>query len=240
LREQLLLLIGLQKIDSAIHKINAKKKELPDRIAKLDDAFTAFKQSVESDAKAVEEGQRLLREKEEKLKRGADSLRKTKDRLLEVKTNKEYQAVLKEIEGMEIKNSEIEDEIIQTMEDIDRLKSGLKIKQQDLDAYQQRYEKEKNDFVKALSSIDSELAACQGTNTEIRQKIEADILKRYETIKNRNHGLAVVSVWKEICQGCHMNIPPQLYNQLLTATTLLFCPNCNCIMYPEKPEQNDK
>lgn len=240
MREQLLLLIELQKIDSAINGINIRKKELPDKISKLDEAFTAFKLSVENDAKAVDELNKLLREKEEKHKRGADTLRKTKDRLFEVKTNKEYQAVLKEIELFEIKNSNSEDEIILTLEEIDRIKSGLTMKEKDLEAYRRRYEKEKNDFEKALLLTDSELSACHDKSSEIRKKIDGDILKRYEIIKNRNNGLAVVSVWKEVCHGCHMNIPPQLYNDLLSSTTLLSCPNCNRIMYSENPDKDEK
>ncbi|MBN1663754.1 MAG: hypothetical protein JW943_09150 [Deltaproteobacteria bacterium] len=236
--EQLLLLIELQNIDSAVRGINMKKKELPDKIGKLDEAFAALKISVEQDAKAVDDLQKGLREKEEKLKRGIDTIKKAKDRLTEVKTNKEYQAALKEIEGIEIKNSEGEDEIILTMEELDKLRSGLKIKEQDMESYRSRYEKEKADFEKALLATDAELVACQEKGVEIRSRIDGDILKRYEIIKNRNNGLAVVSVWKEVCRGCHMNIPPQLYNELLTATTLFFCPNCNRIMYPESPEKN--
>ena len=68
--------------------------------------------SVEESKKKFEELNKLQGEKEDKLRKGIDTLKKTKDRLLEVKTNKEYQAMLKEIETIENKNSEIEDEII--------------------------------------------------------------------------------------------------------------------------------
>lgn len=240
MKEQLSLLIELQGVDSAIHKINTRKKDLPDKIARLDEAYSAFKKVVETEAQAVADCQKSLREKEEKLKRGVEALRKTKDRLLEVKTNKEYQAMLKEIEGIEAKNSEIEDEIILTMEEIDKRKAGLKTKEQDLEVYRSKYERDKNDFERALAATDSELSECQTRNVDIRKRIEGDNLRRYEIIKARNNGLAVVSVWKEVCHGCHMNIPPQLYNQLLTVSSILSCPNCNRIMYPENPDKDEK
>jgi predicted nucleic acid-binding Zn-ribbon protein len=240
LKEQLLLLIELQNVDSAVGRINIKKKELPDKIAKLDEAFTTYKENFENRVKAVEDLKKKLKEKEEKLKRGVETLKKTKDRLLEVKTNKEYQAVLKEIEGIEIKNSEYEDEIIITMEEIDRSKTGFQQVEQEMEAYRLKHQKERDGFEKELAMTDSELAGCQEKAAVLRTKVEPEVLKRYEIIRNRNNGLAVVAVWKEVCRGCHMNIPPQLYNELLTATTLLSCPNCNRIMYPENPDKNEK
>jgi len=240
LKEQLLLLKELQKVDTAAGRINVKKKELPDKIAKLDEALAVYQGTFENNVNAFEDLKKKLKEKEEKLKRGVETLRKTKDRLLEVKTNKEYQAILKEIEGVEIKNSEYEDEIIVTMEEIDHAKIGIKQVEQEMDAYRLKYQKDRDGFEKELAMTDSELSAYQEKAAALRTKIEPDVLKRYEIIKNRNNGLAVVAVWKEVCRGCHMNIPPQLYNELLTAATLLSCPNCNRIMYPENPDKDEK
>ncbi|MBN1382175.1 MAG: hypothetical protein JXA41_10900 [Deltaproteobacteria bacterium] len=240
MREQLLLLIELQKIDTAINRINHRKKELPDMISKLNDAFALLKTGAENDAKAVDDLQKSLKEKEEKLKRGAETLKKTKERLTEVKTNKEYQAVLKEIESIELKNGEYEDEIIVFFDEIDNAKASFKQKQQDFDAYRLQYEMEKAGLEQEFQRIDSDLADCQAKGMALRTKIDEDVLKRYEVIKNRNNGLAVVAVWKEVCHGCYMNIPPQLYNQLLSASSLLFCPNCNRIMYPKGPDENDQ
>jgi predicted nucleic acid-binding Zn-ribbon protein len=240
LKEQLSLLIELQKVDTDVGRINIKKKELPDKISKLDDAFAAYKLTVDNNAQAVDDLQKKLKEKEAQFKRGVDSLKKAKDRLLEVKTNKEYQAILKEIEGVESKNSEYEDEIIVTMEEIDRAKTSLKKMEQEFETYRLRYKKERDGFENELMMTDSGLSVCQEKGSGLRKKIDVDILKRYEIIKKRNNGLAVTSVWKEVCRGCHMNIPPQLYNELLTSASLLFCPNCNRIMYPENPDKDEK
>jgi len=57
------------------------------------------------------------------------------------------------------------------------------------------------------------------------------LLEKYERIRNRNGGIGVVSVWKAVCNGCHMNIPPQLYNELQKSSELMICPNCNRIIY---------
>jgi predicted nucleic acid-binding Zn-ribbon protein len=70
-------------------------------------------------------------------------------------------------------------------------------------------------------------------DSEVRGKIPADLLKKYDVIKEKRTGQAVVSVWKEICAGCHMNIPPQMYNELQRYEKVVTCPNCNRIIYWE-------
>lgn len=230
MREQLTYLIELQNLDLIIGRINTKKMELPEKIIQMDDEFGACNASMEESRIKLEELNKRHSEKEEKLKRGIDTLKKTKERLLEVKTNKEYQAILKEIETIEKKNSEIEDEIISSMEEIDHVRVELKEKEKDFNAYKLDYEKEKKKIAEEISQIDSELSESQQKSNDLRKQVRIELQKRYETIKGARNGLAVVPVWKEVCGGCHMNIPPQLYIELQRSAELLSCPNCNRIM----------
>ncbi|MDI6777408.1 MAG: C4-type zinc ribbon domain-containing protein [Syntrophales bacterium] len=232
MREQLSILIELQKVETENSRINiTKNRELPNRIIKLDEALGAFNACVEKERKKLDELNKKHREKEEKLKRGNESLKKSKERLFEVKTNREYQAILKEIEIIEGKNSEIEDEIISLLEEIDGIRAVLKTKERELETHQQQYEQEKRKIEEEMRSLDSDLLSCEQKIRDLRMQINNGLLKRYETIKVRNNGLAVVSVWKEVCDGCHMNIQPQLYNELQKSSALLSCPNCNRIIY---------
>ncbi len=61
--------------------------------------------------------------------------------------------------------------------------------------------------------------------------LKPDLLRRYEMIKGRRNGIAVVSARNSICSGCNMNLPPQLYNELQRSEELICCPNCNRIIY---------
>ena len=231
MKEQLSFLIELQEHDSTMGRIHIKKKELPEKIIKMDEEFAAFVTSVDEEKKKLDELNKRHKDKEEKLKRGMETLRKTKDRLLEVKTNKEYQAILKEIETIEKKNSEIEDEIIAAMEELDHVRNSLKTGEEELDAFRQQYERNKQKIGEELSLLDVELQACQERIRNVTGLIHERLLKRYEIIKGAKNGLAVIFVWKEVCGGCHMNIPPQLYIELQKYEELLSCPNCNRIIY---------
>ena len=63
------------------------------------------------------------------------------------------------------------------------------------------------------------------------EALPGDLVRRYETIREKRNGIAVISVWKEVCNGCHMNIPPQMYIELQRSQELRTCPNCHRIIY---------
>jgi len=239
LQEQLSYLIELQKLDLIIGRIIFKKSELPEKNVQMDEGFAVFAKSVEESKKKFEELNKLQGEEEDKLRKGIDTLKKTKDRLLEVKTNKEYQASLKEIETIENKNSEIEDEIISGLEEIDRMRAEVRAKEKDFETHRAQYEKEKKKIEKEISQLDHDLADAEKRTDALRKQIRDELLKRYETIKGRRNGVAVASVWKEVCGGCHMNIPPQMYIELQRSSELLTCPNCNRIVYWYNQSEKD-
>ena len=143
MKEQLSLLIELQKTDSQINKINVRQRSLPEEIVKLEEAFQSFQAGVEGEGKKFAEIQKSHREKEEKLKRGQEALKRSRERLGEVKTNKEYQAVLKEIETIGGKNSETEDEIISLLDIVDNLKEKLTVKEGEMGVRKRQYEGER-------------------------------------------------------------------------------------------------
>jgi hypothetical protein len=224
-------LIELQKTDSQINKINVRHRSLPEELVKLEEEYQSFQAGVEEEGQRFAEIQKSHREKEEKLKKGQEALKRARERLGEVKTNKEYQAVLKEIEAIGGKNSETEDEIIALLDVVDNLKDKLAIKEEEMGVRKRRYEGERKKLEEELKSLDISHSACQQRYEELKGKIADDFLKRYEAIKTLNHGLAVVAVWKEICEGCYTSLPPQLYIELQKSSELHMCPNCSRIIY---------
>jgi len=234
LTEQLSLLIELQKAESAAGRVQARKKEVPLQLEALENEFSALCADVAAEREQMEGLRKRRREKDAQLQTGQEALKRTRERLFDVKTNKEYQSMLKEIETIEVKNSHMEDEILSLLDELDRVETAVKTKEEELNASRLRYEEEKTKLTSELDSLTEELNVCLRRSDEIKAKIPAHLLKKYEQIKGIGRGLAVVSVWKEVCDGCHMSIPPQLYNELQKSTRVLTtCPNCNRILYWE-------
>jgi hypothetical protein len=212
---------------------------LPGELAKLDQSFQDFFAGFEKDRIALEELGKAHKEKEEKFKRGVEGLKKIKERLSEVKTNKEYQAMLKEMEATESKNSSIEDEILVIMDKLDQSRKGFAARDKELEAYRRKYESKKQEIEGELTAVDAEIAANLEKQSLLREQIDPALLKKYEAIKPRSSGLAVTVVWKEVCMGCHMNIPPQLYIELQKDVDIRYCPQCNRIIYWEDQTRID-
>jgi len=232
----LAILIRLQKTESAVAGISAKKKDLPVRMSTLEQEFKTFCAVVEKEREQLEALRKSRRDKDTHLQKGQELLKRSRERLFEVKTNKEYQSILKEIENLEEKNSRMEDEIISLLEELDHFEKSIQEKEEELQARRLRYDEEKKNMEAELRALEEELDVCVRKIADLKKDIPADVLRKYEQIKSIGRGVAVASVWKEVCDGCHMSIPPQLYNQLQKSTALITCPNCNRIIYWEHRE----
>lgn len=233
MREQMALLIELQKMESTAGSIAARKKDLPVQMAELETKFKEYHAGVETTREQLEALRKNRRDKDNQLRIGQETLKRTRERLLDVKTNKEYQSVLKEIETFETKNSHMEDEIISLLDELDLLEKAVKTREEELEVQCRRYEEEKTKMTEELDSLVGELEVCARKSSQLKKNISAEILRKYEQIKNAARGVAVVSCWKEVCNGCHMSIPPQLYNELQKSVALVTCPNCSRIIYWE-------
>jgi len=237
LKEKLLLLIKLQDCDSQLVKLSSKKKILPENIEKLDKEFNLFKEGIEKNKIKYDELKSRHTENENKIKKVNEGIVKTKERMLEVKNNKEYQAMLKEIEIAESSRGEIETQIISLLDELDKLSVLVKKDEEILKQSRSKYEQEKKAMEDDLNAVDTDVANWEQKRIDLQRDVPDELLVRYERIKKRNKGVGVTSVWKSVCNGCHMNIPPQLYNELQRSDDLLSCPNCNRIMYFQDMEK---
>ena len=237
MKKNLLLLIELQECDSQLVGFSIKKIKLPQKLAKLDEEFHLFKNEIEQNKRKYDELKTRHIESESKIKKINEGMVKSKDRLLEVKNNKEYQAILKENDTAESSRGNIETEIISILEELDKLSALVKKDEEILDQHKKEYEAEKKIIETDLNAIDADAGSWEQKRADLKKEVPAEILARYEKVRNRNNGVGVISVWKQVCNGCHMSIPPQLYNELQKTTELLSCPNCNRIMYFQNMEK---
>ncbi len=233
MKEQILLLIELQNITFEIYKLTTKRVDLPQEIKRLGEELESIARDLKEDEQRMEMLKADHKAKETALKNGIEQVKKAKSRLLEVKTNKEYEATLKEIDAIDEKNSGVEDEIIHMLEEIDRVGESLKAKESETAGRGSTCEHEMLKMEEELNSIGSELEKILKRRDEVRSRTKASFLKKFDIIKDRKRGRAVVPVWKAVCYGCHMNIPPQMYNELQRNDKLMLCPHCERIIYWE-------
>ncbi len=239
MKEQILLIISLQECDSQLVRLSGKKIKLPEKIKKMDADFQAYRETVEVNKRRYDELKAQRAESEGKIKKLHDGMVKTKERLLEVKNNKEYQAMLKENETAEKTRGEIETQIIALMDEMDKLSVLVKKDEETLMQAQIQHDEEKKIIEDDLSAIDADTTSLTEKREGLQKNISADLLAQYERVKKRNNGVGVISVWKAVCNGCQMKIPPQLYNELQRSDDMFSCPNCNRIIYFQNQEKSE-
>jgi len=208
LNEDLSLLIQIQECDLKLAGLTIDKKSLPEKIAKLEQDFQIFKESVQQNKNKYEQLKNSHAAKEKEIKRIRENITKSKERLLEVKNNKEYQAILKEIETAENSLGDIETQIIALLDEMDALAVLVKKDEEILNQEKQQYEIKKKKLEDDIASIDNHFSQWENKRADLARKLDDALLAKYEKIKKRGSGLGVVSVWKSVCNGCHMNIPP--------------------------------
>ncbi len=163
-----------------------------------------------------------------------EKVKKARERSTSVKTNKEYQASLKEIEAIEKQNSTIEEGILIIMEENDQLKVNLEKVEADFKLVVEKAEEEKAALEKQIEECTKDIEEKQKMKEELVPQIKSELLDIYKKIKQKRTEITVVPVENCCCQGCHMNIPPQLFNEVKKCKTIIKCPHCSRILYWEK------
>jgi hypothetical protein len=103
-----------------------------------------------------------------------------------------------------------------------------------------QFEKATTEIEKELAALDRDLADLNGRREILTQSVDQDLLKRYEVLKDRRGGRAISQVIAGVCQACHINIPPQKFNDLIRGESLLTCPHCHRIIYWGEDEDFQK
>jgi predicted nucleic acid-binding Zn-ribbon protein len=234
IREQISILVRLQAIDSDIRKIEKRLEKVDGDMAALDSELRDFELSIKERVSISGEHQKIYRALELDANMTFPKIAKSKEKLSSVKTNKEYQALLKEIEDLKTVNSRIEDQMLEILEQIDKAEMRLSEKNQGFESAKIRVADEKADITKAAEEDRTRLAGLQVDFQKVLDTVNPDILKAFTSVRSRIGNLAIAKVEDAVCAGCHMNIPPQMYNDLQRFESLMYCPQCQRIIYSSK------
>jgi len=230
------MLLSLQQLDDKLSAIGKKKKDIPERILSMKRAMEEEKRQLEEYRQRLKEASLRQRALEKRLQENAEEGKKRQKRLLEVKTNEEYKALLKEIEYAKQGDSETEDEILVLLEEIDSLEKALKDKEKSSRENENKLQEENERLQREILDIDKEQQFLQYERKSVCAELNPEVLKDYAKLRARRSGQAVVTVRKEVCPGCHMQVPPQTINEVLQTGEIRHCQYCLRILYCELEE----
>jgi len=225
-------LIELQGHDSKIASLETEAARLPKQIEAIQASLAEAKKTVDAFKTKIDQTRKDLRAKEKDLEVHAAKRAKEEARLYEVKTNKEYSAVLLEIEEVKQIKAKTEEEILALMEMQERLAVDVKEAEGRLKTREEQARQDEGVVRGKLAKVEQELAVVRAERTSRARELPAALLASYDRIMKARAGTAVASVGANgICGGCRMSIRPQALLELRNATGLMTCESCGRYLY---------
>lgn len=221
-------------IEKRINDVPTKRKALEEKLKYLEDEKNL---KEDSRNKLIQEKER--REKE--IEQETEKIKLVESRLSHIRNQKDYLEMRKKIELAKKSNKLREDEVLKKMEEIEQINKEIA-------EYMEVYLKEKQKIMEGLAVYDNELMELQkekeGALTRrnsIASRLDTSILKTYEHLRKNCRGVGVSRAKDESCEGCFMNLPPQLYNMVMKGDKLYNCPFCQrYLVYIPEPKQEEE
>lgn len=231
MKEEVQLLIDLQELDQHIitgrkrqDKLRAEQESLTVKSVKIEELVAQLDAEIALiEQERGEINQSLLKEQ--------DNVDKTEARLPEIKTQKEYLAILKESDVAKKQIKDLQDMLAQRDEAMAALQEDRQEKQQELETLKGTSDSRCDEINQELVDIDASLEDEDIKRASLADKVPAAIRKRYELLLTRRNGTALVEARKGTCLGCNMHLPPQFFNAMLKKQSIDSCPQCNRLLF---------
>ena len=237
--EKLTSLVTLQKIESKLDEIHILKGELPMEVADLEDEITglhARQTRIEEEINGVTE---FIEQRKTAIKEAEALIKKYEKQSANVKNNREFEAINKEVEMQQLEEKLAEKHIKDATEEIaekgvllEKAKKNIAVKEGVLST-------KKGELEKIIAANEKEERHFNKLAAEAKQHVDSRLLASYEKIrKSYRNGLAVVPVERDACGGCFNAIPPQKQSEIKQHKKVMICENCGRILADEELNNN--
>ncbi len=220
----------LQTVDLIIRELTEGLRRYPDEINNLKKDLLEKEESISLKETNLSELKTQRDNLESSLSSNQESIKKSEERLFSIKTHREYEALQKEITDTRKENLEIEDRTISVMAEIEETETALGEEKENYATLKEQYAQQIAEKEKKIEELEISRKPAEKEKSEILSTVDPKILPLYERIFKKN-GMALALAENEKCTSCNINIPPQLYNEILKQAELVQCPNCKKILY---------
>ena len=234
MHDKMNLLKELQEIDQEISTIEATRQAYRDELAVFDTDSARVQAMLDELNEELASLQQEEAQLQQEMLKERDNVVKVESRLPEIQTQKEYVAVLKEIDVAKKANKDLDDQLSAKQQELSSLLQDQQEKETELGAIKEKAEARGAELAELMSESESVLNKRKGTRDSVANDVPGALLRKYQTLFKRRGGLALAQARNGACLGCNMQLPPQQYNSLLRVTELQSCPHCNRLLYVER------
>lgn len=231
---QIQLLINLQKTDLAIGDFKKRLKALPEQIETSRSCLTREKEQMDRLKKEIETMQKKRIQLEHDAEAANDHMRKVRAKLPAVKTNKEYTALLTEVEAAKKKITLFEDEELEIMEALEEKEKSAPRLENLYKHEEQKFQEFKKQKDGEIVRVEQDLKTSQMERGKVLPLIEDQWVRHYEKVAKSRGEHVVVPLQESTCQGCNQQILPQLAIDIKIGEKVLQCGHCYRFLYWEE------
>jgi predicted nucleic acid-binding Zn-ribbon protein len=224
-------LVSLQEIDLLIDGIDNKIKLEQDELDKRISALADRESHISTLDETINELEKERRTLEDEMSDKIGHVKERQSKMMQVQTTREQTALLKEIEDAKRNVKENEEKIVSIMEQVEKLTAEVTEEKNIMKADKSLVTEATDKVGSAIDSLNKGKKTKQNKRDKQAQAVETARIRKYDLLRERRNGLAIVNVLDGVCQGCFMNLPPQQYNMLLRGDQLLECPSCQRLIY---------
>lgn len=230
-KQEIETLIKLQEAESEVVRLKKVLEKVEKEKVKLGVKLRQFENALETDKDNLLRAQSASRDIEREIQILDDRIVRSNEKLRMVKTNKEYQILLREVDDNRKRKDVLETELLEQFDDIEKLKTRFQETDKEYTLLKDQTEAEQKEVDKQSADDKELLEEYLSRQEDIGKSLDPVLMNRFMKISKMNNGLAVVNVRKEVCMGCFMNIPPQLFIEVQRCNSLISCPQCSRILY---------
>jgi predicted nucleic acid-binding Zn-ribbon protein len=224
-------LIRLQQLETTADEARRKIADHPQRAQALEERLAAARDAVAGVKTRLTDAQNKRRAEEKDVSTIQTRLAKYKDQLLEVKTNREYQAMLHEIETAQNEIKTREDSILVTMMESDDLAAEVKKTEAELKAVEKEVGAGRQVLEQEVSALEAELEKTARARAALTSEIDRGVLAIFEQVAKGRKGIAVSEAKDGMCTICHVRLRPQVFNEVRRNASIIQCDSCRRILY---------
>ena len=232
-------LIKIQEIDLEADGLKERARSIPAESAELDAELADARSALETAKLKLKELEKRQRHEELILDDKTTLLKKYDQQLFSVKTNREYKAILAEMDLSKAEISSTEDRILEILTDIDYVKGEIASADESLREEEATVRERKLQLDKELEDVQQKLRDREQQKQALIPGVDEDRYGLYEKIrKAKKNGPGAVPIKNDSCSGCYIQIPAQVVNELIAGDRLITCQSCSRILYwPENVEE---